>query len=70
MRAAPGDARPNRRSDNTALRRRVELCGVFVNPPADEIAQQAEELGLSLLQLHGDEGPSSARRPRGAPGRG
>lgn len=42
----------------TALRRRVELCGVFVNPSLDELAQQAEELGLTLLQLHGDEGPS------------
>src|ERR1039458_572748 len=41
-----------------ALRRRVELCGVFVNPSLDDLAQRAEELGLTLLQLHGDEGPS------------
>jgi phosphoribosylanthranilate isomerase len=40
------------------LRRRVELCGVFVNAPAAEVVASAEELGLSLLQLHGDEGPS------------
>jgi phosphoribosylanthranilate isomerase len=40
------------------LRRRVELCGVFVNAPAAEVVATAEELGLSLLQLHGDEGPS------------
>jgi phosphoribosylanthranilate isomerase len=40
------------------LRRRVELCGVFVNAPAEEIVAIAEELGLGLLQLHGDEGPA------------
>jgi phosphoribosylanthranilate isomerase len=42
----------------TALRRRVELCGVFVNAPLDEVLATAEELGLTLLQLHGDEGPA------------
>ncbi|MHB8531907.1 MAG: phosphoribosylanthranilate isomerase [Solirubrobacteraceae bacterium] len=41
-----------------ALRRRAELCGVFVNAPLDEVAQTAGELGLSMVQLHGDEGPS------------
>ncbi len=40
------------------LRRRVELCGVFVNAPLEEIVRIGEELGLSMLQLHGDEGPS------------
>src|SRR2546421_6117065 len=40
------------------LRRKVELCGVFVNAPLQELAATAEELGLSMLQLHGDEGPS------------
>jgi len=51
------------------LRRRVELCGVFVNAPLQEIVQTSEELGLSMLQLHGDEGPSfcaEARRRTGA----
>jgi phosphoribosylanthranilate isomerase len=42
----------------TALRRKAELCGVFVDAPLDELAQQTEELGLTMLQLHGDEGPS------------
>jgi phosphoribosylanthranilate isomerase len=42
----------------TALRRRVELCGVFVDASLQEVAQTAEELGLTMLQLHGDEGPS------------
>jgi phosphoribosylanthranilate isomerase len=40
------------------LRRRVELCGVFVNPTMEEIVAANERLPLTLLQLHGDEGPS------------
>jgi phosphoribosylanthranilate isomerase len=40
------------------LRRRVELCGVFVNAAPDFVVATAEELGLTLLQLHGDEGPA------------
>lgn len=40
------------------LRRRVELCGVFVNPTMPEIVEANERLHLTLLQLHGDEGPS------------
>jgi phosphoribosylanthranilate isomerase len=42
----------------TALRRRAELCGVFVNAHMEEIVGVSEQLGLTLLQLHGDEGPS------------
>jgi phosphoribosylanthranilate isomerase len=41
-----------------ALRRRVELCGVFVNAPLEQIERTSEELGLTLLQLHGEEGPA------------
>jgi phosphoribosylanthranilate isomerase len=41
-----------------ALRRKVELCGVFVNAPLAQVVQSSQELDLSLLQLHGDEGPS------------
>jgi phosphoribosylanthranilate isomerase len=41
-----------------ALRRRVELCGVYVNAPLERIEHDSEELGLTLLQLHGDEGPA------------
>jgi phosphoribosylanthranilate isomerase len=40
------------------LRRRTELCGVFVNAPLDEVARVAGDLGLSMVQLHGDEGPA------------
>jgi phosphoribosylanthranilate isomerase len=42
----------------TALRRRVEVCGVFVNESLDRIAALCDEIGLSLIQLHGDEGPA------------
>jgi phosphoribosylanthranilate isomerase len=41
-----------------ALRRRVELCGVFVNASLEQIVRESEELALSMLQLHGDEGPA------------
>jgi phosphoribosylanthranilate isomerase len=41
-----------------ALRRRVELVGVFVNASLDEIAHAAEALHLTHVQLHGDEGPA------------
>jgi phosphoribosylanthranilate isomerase len=40
------------------LRRRVELCGVFVNAPLEQIVRDSEQFELSLVQLHGDEGPS------------
>jgi phosphoribosylanthranilate isomerase len=42
----------------SALRRRAEVCGVFVNAPLEEVVGTARELGLTLLQLHGDEGPA------------
>ena len=42
----------------TTLRRKVELCGVFVNPHMEEVVAISEQLGLTLLQLHGDEGPA------------
>jgi phosphoribosylanthranilate isomerase len=40
------------------LRRKVELCGVFVNAPLEQVGKISEDLGLSMLQFHGDEGPS------------
>jgi phosphoribosylanthranilate isomerase len=43
------------------LRREVELAGVWVNAPLDEVAALAERCHLSLLQLHGDEGPAYCR---------
>jgi phosphoribosylanthranilate isomerase len=41
-----------------SVRRRTELVGVFVNPTLDEVAHAADLMGLTHLQLHGDEGPS------------
>lgn len=41
-----------------ALRRRVEVCGIFVNASLDRIATVADTVGLTMLQLHGDEGPA------------
>ena len=43
------------------LHRRVELTGVFVNAPLDEVAAAADLCRFSLLQLHGDEGPAYCR---------
>ena len=40
------------------MRRQVEVCGVFVNAPLDEVAATADGVGLTMIQLHGDEGPS------------
>ncbi|HXW58945.1 MAG TPA: phosphoribosylanthranilate isomerase [Solirubrobacteraceae bacterium] len=52
-----------------ALRRRVGLCGVFVNAPLEQVVGTCEQLGLGMVQLHGDEGPSfcaEVRRRSGA----
>ena len=53
-----------RREDATAIaaavRRRVEVCGVFVNRTLDDVVDTADAVGLTMLQLHGDEGPSYA----------
>lgn len=43
------------------LRREVEVAGVFVNATLDEVALAADRIGLTLLQLHGDEGPAYCR---------
>src|SRR5689334_21166915 len=44
-----------------ALRRRLEVVGVFVNSTIGEIAQAAENESLTLVQLHGEEGPEFSR---------
>ncbi len=41
-----------------ALHRRCELAGVFVNSTPGAIADISDRVGLTLLQLHGDEGPA------------
>jgi phosphoribosylanthranilate isomerase len=39
------------------LKRKAEVVGVFVNPTLEEVTQAADAIGLTMLQLHGDEGP-------------
>jgi phosphoribosylanthranilate isomerase len=41
-----------------ALKRRCEIAGVFVNSPLDDVVNAAERENLTLLQFHGEEGPS------------
>jgi phosphoribosylanthranilate isomerase len=51
-----------------ALRRKVELAGVFVNAPLDRVMEVLDSVPLTIVQLHGDEGPSycdEARRRTG-----
>jgi phosphoribosylanthranilate isomerase len=43
------------------LRRKLELVGVFVNATLDEVAELADRCSLSILQLHGEEGPAFCR---------
>jgi phosphoribosylanthranilate isomerase len=52
-----------------ALKRRCEIAGVFVNSTLDEVIEAADRENLTLLQFHGEEGPSfcvEARRRTGA----
>ena len=41
-----------------AVRRRAHVCGVFVNAHLDEVTELVDALGLTMVQLHGDEGPA------------
>jgi phosphoribosylanthranilate isomerase len=40
------------------LKRRCEIAGVFVNSSLDEVIDAADRENLTLLQFHGEEGPS------------
>jgi phosphoribosylanthranilate isomerase len=40
------------------LKRRLEIIGVFVNPTLEQLAAAAEDESLTMVQLHGDEGPA------------
>jgi phosphoribosylanthranilate isomerase len=48
----------------TALKRKVELVGVFVNAPLDEVMTVIDSVPLTIVQLHGEEGPSYAGEVR------
>jgi phosphoribosylanthranilate isomerase len=43
------------------LKRKAEIVGVFVNWPLDELEHMADRASLTMLQLHGDEGPAYCR---------
>jgi phosphoribosylanthranilate isomerase len=48
----------------TEMRRKVELAGVFVNSPLDEVLAVLDSVPLTILQFHGDEGPSYCEEAR------
>jgi phosphoribosylanthranilate isomerase len=41
-----------------AVKRRAEVVGVFVNATLDHVTQTADGIGLTMIQLHGEEGPA------------
>jgi phosphoribosylanthranilate isomerase len=43
------------------LHRRLKVVGVFVNAALDEVAATADRCNLTMVQLHGDEGPAYCR---------
>lgn len=45
-------------SIGSVMKRRCEVAGVFVNPALGEVVEIAERVGLTLVQLHGEEGAS------------
>lgn len=46
---------------SAAVKRQVEVAGVFVNPALDELARAAEDESLTMIQLHGAEGAAFCR---------
>jgi phosphoribosylanthranilate isomerase len=40
------------------FRRQAEIVGVFFNPTLPEVVRMADAASLTMLQLHGDEGPA------------
>jgi phosphoribosylanthranilate isomerase len=43
------------------LRRRLGVVGVFVDAPLDEVVRAVEDESLTMVQLHGHEGPAFCR---------
>jgi len=46
---------------SAAVKRQLEVVGVFVNPTLDEVAAAAENESLTMVQLHGGEGSAFCR---------
>jgi phosphoribosylanthranilate isomerase len=46
---------------SAALKRRLEVVGVFVNATLDELVRAAEDESLTMVQLHGGEGLAFCR---------
>jgi phosphoribosylanthranilate isomerase len=46
---------------SAALKRRLEVVGVFVDAPLDDIVAAAENESLTMVQLHGGEGAAFCR---------
>jgi phosphoribosylanthranilate isomerase len=46
---------------SAAVKRQLEVVGVFVNPTLDQVVTAAEDESLTMLQLHGDEGAAFCR---------
>jgi phosphoribosylanthranilate isomerase len=46
---------------SAAMKRRLEVVGVFVNPTLDEVVTAAEDESLTMVQLHGGEGAAFCR---------
>jgi phosphoribosylanthranilate isomerase len=46
------------------LKRATEVVGVFCNHSLDQLAELADACSLTILQLHGDEGPAYCREAR------
>ena len=44
-----------------AMQRRLEVTGVFVNASIDEVVAVVEACSLTMVQLHGEEGPAYCR---------
>jgi phosphoribosylanthranilate isomerase len=58
-RESPRYVRPDVAEEiGAALKRRCEIAGVFVNSSLDGVIDAADRENLTLLQFHGEEGPS------------
>lgn len=48
----------------SAFHRQIELVGIFANQSIDEVARASDTIGLTHVQLAGDEGPAFALEVR------